>query len=331
MVGVSRRRKTNTTSITRKAVASSVYCMSSTLARMVPVRSTSVEISTPPGSHCFRSGSSALTRSTVSITLASPCLVIWIRTAGCLLNQAIERLLRTESSTSATSARRTKLLPELLTMMSRNSAAVRICLLVEIVSLWRPPLKMPTGPSGLALMIASRTSSVAIPAFDSATGLSAIRTAGWSAPVTLTSPTPGTCEIRCAITVSATSYIALVVSVFDVSASTNTGAAAGLALRKRGSDGRSLGKSASEALIAACTSRAARSMLRPIENCSWMLVVPSELVEVIWSRPAIWPSRRSSGAATVEAMTEGSAPGRVADTRIIGKSTLGTDETGRKT
>ena len=40
-------------------------------------------------------------------------------------------------------------------MMSRNSAAVRICLLVEIVSLWRPPLKMPTGPSGLALMMAS--------------------------------------------------------------------------------------------------------------------------------------------------------------------------------
>jgi hypothetical protein len=62
-----------------------------------------------------------------------------------------------------------------------------------------------------------------------------------------------------------------------------------------------------------------------------MLVLPSELVEVIWSRPAIWPSRRSSGAATVAAMTEGSAPGRVAETRIIGKSTLGTDETGRKT
>src|SRR4029453_9688970 len=131
--------------------------------------------------------------------------------------------------------------------------------------------------------------------------------------------------------VSATSYIALVVSVFDVNASTNTGAAAGLALRKRGSDGRSPGKSASEALIAACTSRAARSMLRPIENCNWMLVEPSELIEVIWSRPAIWPSRRSKGAATVEAITVGSAPGRVADTRIIGKSTFGTDDTGRKT
>lgn len=87
--------------------------------------------------------------------------------------------------------------------------------------------------------------------------------------------------MRCASTVSATSYIALVEIVFEVSASTKTGAAAGLALRNRGSDGRSLGKSASDALIAAWTSRAARSMSRPIENCTWMLVEPSELVEVI--------------------------------------------------
>ncbi len=60
-----------------------------------------------------------------------------------------------------------------------------------------------------------------------------------------------------------------------------------------------------------------------------MLVMPSELVDVIWSMPAIWPSLRSSGAATVAAITEGSAPGRVACTRIEGKSTFGTDATGR--
>jgi hypothetical protein len=94
------------------------------------------------------------------------------------LNQAIERELRTESSMSATSDSRTKLPLWLLMMMSRNSAAVRICLLMAIVSLWRPPLKMPTGPSGLAAITACRTSSVAIPALESATGLSAIRTAG---------------------------------------------------------------------------------------------------------------------------------------------------------
>ena len=49
---------------------------------------------------------------------------------------------------------------------------------------------------------------------------------------------------------------------------------------------------------------------------------------VFATRPGADPSVM---AATVEAMTVGSAPGRVAETRIIGKSTLGTDETGRKT
>src|SRR5689334_830902 len=123
--------------------------------------------------------------------------------------------------------------------------------------------------------------------------------------------------------------MALAEIVFEVSASTNTGAAALLALRKRGSDGRSLGRSASAALIAAWTSRAALSMSRPIENWIWMLLWPSELVEVIWLTPAISPSRRSSGAATVAAITEGSAPGRFAETEIEGKSTFGTGATGR--
>ncbi|MGY4376045.1 hypothetical protein ACVWZ3_003684 [Bradyrhizobium sp. i1.3.6] len=101
------------------------------------------------------------------------------------------------------------------------------------------------------------------------------------------------------------------------------------ALRKRGSVGRSLGRSISAALIAACTSRAALSMLRPMSNCSWMLVVPSDDVEVIWLMPAISPSRRSNGEATVAAMTDGSAPGRLADTKMAGKSTFGTEATGR--
>ena len=37
-----------------------------------------------------------------------------------------------------------------------------------------------------------------------------------------------------------------------------------------------------------------------------------------------------AAAETVAAITAGSAPGRLANTRIIGKSTLGTAETGRK-
>ena len=58
------------------------------------------------------------------------------------------------------------------------------------------------------------------------------------------------------------------------------GVAAGLDLRNEGLDGRSAGRSVSAALMAACTSRAAPSMLRARSN--WMVtrVEPSELREV---------------------------------------------------
>ena len=117
---------------------------------------------------------------------------------------------------------------------------------------------------------------------------------------------------------------------FEVSARIRIGAAAGLTLRIAGSVGRSPGRSVSAALSAACTSRAAPSMLRPRSNWMVMLALPSELVEVISVTPAISPSRRSSGAATVEAMVAGSAPGRLADTRMVGNSTVGMLATGRK-
>ena len=86
--------------------------------------------------------------------------------------------------------------------------------------------------------------------------------------------------------------------VFDVSARIRIGAAAGLDLRNRGSVGRSAGRSVAAALRAACTSRAAPSMLRLRSNWMEMREEPSELTEVISLTPAISPSRRSSGAAT---------------------------------
>src|SRR5712671_5829110 len=57
---------------------------------------------------------------------------------------------------------------------------------------------------------------------------------------------------------------------------------------------------------------------------------PSVLTEVISVTPAIWPSRRSSGVANEDATVAGSAPGNVADTVIIGKSTRGIAATGMK-
>ena len=91
-----------------------------------------------------------------------------------------------------------------------------------------------------------------------------------------------------------------------------TGAPLGFALRKLGRLGMSPGRSLTAALRAACTSRAAFSILREMWNCTEIEVVPSELDEVSSVTPGISPSRRSSGAATVAAMVEGSAPGRLA-------------------
>src|SRR6266566_4588987 len=84
------------------------------------------------------------------------------------------------------------------------------------------------------------------------------------------------------------------------------------------------------ALMAACTSRAAASMLRLRSNCRTMFVEPSWLVEVISVTPAMRPNWRSSGVATADAMVSGLAPGRPAWTWIVGNSTWGRGATGRK-
>ena len=80
--------------------------------------------------------------------------------------------------------------------------------------------------------------------------------------------------------------------------------------------------------IAACTSCAAASMLRSSANCSVIELEPSELVEVIESIAGIVENCFSSGVATAEAIVSGDAPGRLADTEMVGKSTFGNDATG---
>src|SRR6185312_3727071 len=82
--------------------------------------------------------------------------------------------------------------------------------------------------------------------------------------------------------------------------------------------------------MAACTSRAAASILRERSNCIVMLVEPSWLVEVIWLTPAMRPNWRSSGVATDDAIVSGLAPGNPAPTLITGYSTWGIGATGRR-
>ena len=115
----------------------------------------------------------------------------------------------------------------------------------------------------------------------------------------------------------------------DVSARISTGCAEGFALRNAGSVGKSPGRSVMAALSAACTSRAAESMLRLRSNINCTRVDPNPLDDVISLTPEIAPSARSNGAATLAAMVEGSAPGLLAVTMIAGNSTFGMLATGK--
>src|SRR5256714_11524123 len=75
--------------------------------------------------------------------------------------------------------------------------------------------------------------------------------------------------------------------------------------------------------MAAWMSWAAASMLRSRVNWSVMLVLPRLDEDVIWSTPAIVENCFSSGVATADAMVSGLAPGRLALTVMVGKSTFG--------
>src|ERR1022692_5106011 len=82
-------------------------------------------------------------------------------------------------------------------------------------------------------------------------------------------------------------------------------------------------------VMAACTSTAAPSSLRLRSNSRVICVLPSEFDEVIEFKPAMVENWFSSGVATAEAMVSGLAPGRLAVTSRVGKSTLGRSLTAR--
>ena len=69
-------------------------------------------------------------------------------------------------------------------------------------------------------------------------------------------------------------------------------------------------------------------MLRLRSNCTVIWVWPSTLTEVSWATPGICANCRSSGCATEDAIVSGLAPGRLALTWMVGKSTRGSGATG---
>src|SRR5271170_4921429 len=108
------------------------------------------------------------------------------------------------------------------------------------------------------------------------------------------------------------------------------GMSAGFAFFQVGGVGMEVGRNGRAAIIAACTSIAAPSIERVRSNCMVTFVEPIALVEFIESNPAMVLNCRSSGVATAEAMVSALAPGRVAVTVMVGKSTAGRSLTGSK-
>ena len=118
--------------------------------------------------------------------------------------------------------------------------------------------------------------------------------------------------------------------VSEVRTRKRIGKSAGLDFRKEGGLGRSGGSRRAADEMADWTSRAAASISRVRANWIVMLVRPRELDEVMVSMPGMVLNAFSRGVATVEAMVSGLAPGRLAETEMVGKSTLGKSLTGRR-
>src|SRR5690242_12703992 len=92
----------------------------------------------------------------------------------------------------------------------------------------------------------------------------------------------------------------------------------GFTLRKDGAEGMPGGSKGIAAAMAVSTSTVAPSISRLRSNCRVMLVDPWRLLEIIESTPAMVVNCRSRGVATAEAMVSGFAPGRLAETEMVG-------------
>ena len=119
-------------------------------------------------------------------------------------------------------------------------------------------------------------------------------------------------------------------SVADPSETNSTGKSAGFTLRKLGGIVISIGSRRCAIVSAVCTSSAAASMLRLRSNWMVMTLVPCEELDDIEEMPAMVESWRSMMPATEAAMVSALAPGRVAVTAMVGKSTRGSAETGSR-
>src|SRR3984957_6825274 len=174
-----------------------------------------------------------------------------------------------------------------------------------------------------------RISSSVMPLAASLAGSTWTRIDGVRSPNTETCATPDTCEICFAMKTLAYSSTVISGKVSECTESKRTGTSAGLTFLYAGGGASPRGSVLAATVIAACTSCGAESILRSRSNWMTMVEAPSELCDVIWVMPAIWPNCCSSGAATEVAMVSALAPDQVVVTWMVGKSTCGSGATGR--
>src|ERR1700704_604568 len=152
--------------------------------------------------------------------------------------------------------------------------------------------------------------------------------ANFWAPKIVTWATPGICESACPMVISPYSLTVDNGSVAEPRPTNSTGKSAGFTLRKLGGIVISIGSRRWAMVNAVCTSSAAASMLRLRSNWMVIAVVPCDELEDIDEMPAMVDNWRSMIPATDAAMVSALAPGRVAVTAMVGKSTFGSAETG---
>src|SRR6266550_1063778 len=146
----------------------------------------------------------------------------------------------------------------------------------------------------------------------------------------LTWATPGICDNVCPMVISPYSWTADNGSVADPNTTNSTGKSAGFTLRKLGGIVISIGSRRCAIVSAVWTSSAAASMLRLRSNWIVITLVPCDELDDIDEIPAMVDSWRSMMPATEAAMVSALAPGKVAVTAMVGKSTLGSAETGNR-
>ena len=197
----------------------------------------------------------------------------------------------------------------------------------SVYDLWGPMID-PVGVFTFQARRDASTSLMPICRAASARGSSCACTANFWLPSTCTWATPLTIEIRCAMRVSAYSSSVHGGTVVDVITRYRIGWSAGFTFVNVGGVGMPCGSRRAACVIAPCTSTAAPSRLRFRSNSRVICVDPSELTDVIDSRPAIIENWFSSGVATEAPIVSGLAPGNCAVTNRVGKSMFGKSLTG---